>query len=148
MTHAHDTSAKNPSWWNDTHSSGWERTKEALQRDWEQTKADFTDGGQELNQGADDTVKQAVGKQAIPSAGVPNRDDVPADSTSRRNDWSRMEPAVRYGYGARQHYGDSDWNDDLEGKLRQDWDSSGSQGTWDQMKNAVKRGWQSVKRAV
>jgi hypothetical protein len=37
------TSHKNPSWWTDGHTSAWERTKEALHRDWEQTKADVSD---------------------------------------------------------------------------------------------------------
>ncbi|WP_162143945.1 hypothetical protein WMF27_10850 [Sorangium sp. So ce281] len=37
--------------------------KEALRRDWEQTKADFTNNkGQELNQDVDDTVQQALGR--------------------------------------------------------------------------------------
>src|SRR5581483_8090792 len=49
-----------PAWWNDGHASAWERVKEAMRRDWEQTKHDLhLKGGHELNQGVKDTVKQA-----------------------------------------------------------------------------------------
>lgn len=148
MDNARNQSLKNPSWWNDDHSSSWERTKEALRRDWEQTKADFTDGGKELNQDVGDTLKQAAGKEAIPPAGIPNPAESSTDSTRRHNDWGSVEPALRYGYGARQHYSDVDWSDDLELRLRRDWDETSSGSTWDQVKGAVRRGWESVKRAV
>lgn len=129
---------RDPSWWNESHSSAWERTKEALRRDWEQTKADVSDGGKELNQDVGDTVKQSMGKQAIPPGDRPN----PPDS------WDELEPAVRYGYGARQHYQGQDWNDEVEGRLRKDWEASGDSSSWDRVKAAVRRGWNSVKQAV
>jgi hypothetical protein len=135
------TMSKNPNWWNDSHSSSWDRAKEALRRDWEQTKADVSDGGRELNQDVGDTVKQALGKQPIPPGNVPNRED----SGPSFGDWDSAEPAVRYGYGARHYYStDSDWNDELERKLRRDWESTGNQSAWDRVKNAVRRGWESV----
>ncbi|HWA77052.1 MAG TPA: hypothetical protein VG937_32175 [Polyangiaceae bacterium] len=129
---------KDPSWWNNNHTSSWDRTKEALRRDWEQTKADLTEGGHELNQDVGDTVKQSVGKEAIPPS---NRPNPPSD----RDDWDDFEPAVRYGYGARQYYGAQPWNDELEVKLRKDWDDSGSSNAWERIKAAVRRGWESVK---
>lgn len=129
---------RNPSWWNESHSSGWERTKEALRRDWEQTKADVSDAGTELNQDVSDTLKQSVGKQAIPPRNAPN----PPDS------WDELEPALRYGYGARQYYQGQDWNDDLEAHLQQEWEATGENGSWDRVKAAVKRGWSNVKQAV
>ena len=79
------TSHRNPSWWTDSHTSAWERTKEALHRDWEQTKADVSDGGKELNQDVSDTVKQAAGKEPSPPGDRPNVPD----------SWDRVEPAVR-----------------------------------------------------
>ncbi len=129
---------RNPSWWNDSHSSGWDRAKEALRRDWEQTKADVSNGGKELNQDVGDTVKQAAGKQVIPPGSSPN----PPDS------WADLEPAVRYGHGARQQYQGEEWNDDLERRLQRDWEATGESGAWDRVKGAVRRGWDSVKRAV
>ncbi len=48
---------------------------EALHRDWEQTKHDFSkEKGQELNQDVTDTLKQSTGNQYIPPEGVPNAD--------------------------------------------------------------------------
>jgi hypothetical protein len=139
----HDPTFKNPSWWNDSHTSGWDRTKEALRRDWEQTKADLSKGGHELNQDVGDTVKQASGKQAIPGRDVPN----PTDYDEL--EFSNAEPAMRYGYGARSYYGDSEWNDDVETKLRSDWESAGNSGsTWERIKHAVRKGWNSAKRAA
>ena len=76
-------SATNPNWWNDTHASAWERTKEALRRDWEQTKADFSSGGTDLNQNVTDTVKQAAGSQPVPPAMQKTRSDDPTDIAKR-----------------------------------------------------------------
>ena len=134
-----------PRWWNESHTSAWDRAKEALRRDWEQTKADFTDGGTELDQDVDDTVKQAVGAQRIPPRGVPNTQG----NARARPAWDKVEPAVRYGYGAGHHYRNhNEWNDELESKLRTDWDETKSGGTWDQVKAQVRRGWDSVRQAV
>lgn len=131
----------NPKWWNEEHTSTWDRVKAAMRRDWEQTKADFTDGGKELNQGVGDTVKQAAGKQAIPPGSVPNPPDVDADK-----EWETTgEPSYRYGYGARTHYkDDSDWNDGVEAKLKEEWNDLKSGRTWDEVKTSVRRGWDKV----
>jgi hypothetical protein len=50
------------------------KVKEALKRDWEQTKHDLTRKGVDLNQDVADTVKQATGKEPIPPPFVPNLD--------------------------------------------------------------------------
>ena len=55
---------KNPNWWNDKHEGTWDRIKSAMKRDWEQTKADVSSKGRDLDQDVGDTVKQAMGKQA------------------------------------------------------------------------------------
>src|SRR5262245_35788154 len=60
---------KQPNWWTSEHSSAWDRTKEAIRRDWEQTKADFSKNKKDLNQDVDDTLKQAAGKEPIPPRG-------------------------------------------------------------------------------
>lgn len=141
----HDKSAyRDPPWWNDNHSSGWERTKEALRRDWEQTKADVSDGGHELNQHVGDTVKQSAGKEAIPPGNVPNPGAGRRDDVGRRDSWDDYAPALRYGYGARQHYGNVAWNPELEGKLRKDWEASGNGSAWERVKAAVRHAWDSV----
>lgn len=48
------------------------KAKEALKRDWEQTKHDVTRKGTDLNQDVGDTVKQATGKEPVPPRGVPS----------------------------------------------------------------------------
>jgi hypothetical protein len=45
-----------------------EDTKDALKRDWEQTKSDLPGmEGKDLDQDVDDTVKQAAGKEPVPA---------------------------------------------------------------------------------
>ena len=100
------TRPHNPTWWNSEHESGWDRVRAAFRRDWEQTKHDFGGHEPDLNQNVDDTVAQMAGKKPIPPAGQPN--------------WDQYEPAYRFGYGARMHYGStySSWDDRLENQLR------------------------------
>ena len=51
------------------------RVGEALERDWEQTKSDLPGlEGKDLDQDLDDTVKQAAGKERVPSENEPNAD--------------------------------------------------------------------------
>lgn len=76
---------KSPAWWNDQHASAWDRVKDALLRDWEQTKADLTGqkSGRDLNQDAGDTVKQAIGKQDIPAPSKQNIPEQPKQASAR-----------------------------------------------------------------
>ena len=127
---------KNPDWWTDEHTSGWERVKQAFQRDWEQTKADFSKhGGQQLNQQVGDTVKQAVGSEAIPRPGQPNHS----------GDFAAVEPAYRYGYGAHLKYGSepssTTWSDALDDRLSKEWSKLGTQESWTDVRPRVRRVW-------
>jgi hypothetical protein len=68
------TIAPDPVWWTEKHTSAWNHVKGALERDWEQTKADFSKkSGQKLNQNVADTVKQSVGSAPIPPLDVKTR---------------------------------------------------------------------------
>lgn len=115
---------RNPEWWNKDHDSAWERVKDALHRDWEQTKHDFGGNAPDLNQSVGDTVSQAAGKQSIPPENVPN--------------YEEFEPAMRYGYGARMHYGERypEWSEDLDRELRADWPED-----YDRSRDAIRYGW-------
>src|SRR5207245_11248605 len=105
-------------------------------RDWEQTKADLGKG-KELHQNVSDTVKQAVGKEAIPPANLPNPPD--AKDMGKRDEWGQIEPAVRYGYGARSYYADvHSWDDQLEGKLREEWRAMNTGRSWDDSRAYVR----------
>ncbi len=130
-----------PKWWSEKHTSAWDRVKAALKRDWEQTKADVSSKGRELNQDAGDTIKQAAGKQPIPPANVANPPDASDIESGKDSDWNRVESSYRYGVGAREQYGTEDWNDGVESKLREEWGDLKSGRTWDEVKSAVRRGW-------
>jgi len=128
---AHMGTFNNPKWWSPEHQSAWDRIKAAFRRDWEQTKADVSDGGHELGQDVGDTVGQAAGTKPIPPGNLPNFDEI--------------EPALRYGYAAHEHYGTTDWDDRVEGKLKEEWNDLKSGRTWDEVKRAVRRGWDKAK---
>jgi hypothetical protein len=61
--------------------------------------------------------------------------------------YQHYEPAYRYGYdlGTNTRYRGMAWYE-LEPEARRRWEES-NQGTWDQFKNAVRRGWEEVKDA-
>ena len=118
-----------PQWWKDENDSGWERVKTAFRRDWEQTKADFSKNhGEELGQNAADTVKQAVGAE-------------PAVKPARARDWSKSEPAAKFGYGARNQYEGKDY-DAIESSLQSDWSTFNKDAKWDDVRDDVRSGWE------
>lgn len=132
-------SPEHPGWWTTHESSGWERAKEALRRDWAQTKYDFgLKFGENLHQELKDTVRQATGTEPIPGPHVANESDA----------WSD-EAAVRYGYGAglspnyRSH---QTWSPELESQLRTDWEALHSGRPWEEVRLAVRYGWTRASR--
>jgi hypothetical protein len=137
MMNQKGTNSWRPAYWKEEkHGSAWDRTKEALKRDWEQTKADFSKThGKELNQDVGDTVKQAAGADPIPPPNTPNAED---------RKWEEIEPAVAYGYGAHQEYGSmyDKWDDKLETRLATEWDKDKTGRTFDDVKRNVRRGWE------
>jgi hypothetical protein len=120
---------KDPKWWTKDNDSGWDRAKAALKRDWDQTKHDFGGKEPDLNQNVGDTVKQAAGKESIPSRHQPN--------------YEKAEPALRFGYGARSHYRDKyrQWNDEVENRLKEDWTSANPNANWNEDREAIHRAW-------
>ena len=120
---------KNPKWWGQEHESSWERVKAAFKRDWDQTKHDFGGKEPDTDQDVGDTVKQAAGKQPIPPRGVPTFEEI--------------EDAYRFGYGARAQYGESfsEWDENLETQLEDDWRQTYNDREWRDYRNAIRRGW-------
>lgn len=123
-------------WVKDTHGSPWERVKAALQRDWEQTRADLHLGGHELKQQLSDTVKQATGKQDIPVEGLGNPDPVTTLPI-----WADAEPGVRYGFEARAKVADREWSDAIEVELGTGWDDTDPGRPFAEVITFVKHGW-------
>lgn len=81
-----------PIWWGAEHESTWTRVKDALRRDWEQTKKDFgDDDAVDLNQGLGDTLKQAAGKQAF----VKSADAIDEEREAAREDAEDRAEEIR-----------------------------------------------------
>jgi hypothetical protein len=131
-----------PTWHKDAHTTSWERVKEAIRRDWQQTEHDLHLGGHELNQGVKDTFKQAAGKEAIPSINQANPPKVIGDLSG---EWEHVETPLEYGYAARQQFAAKKWDDELEKNLRTEWESpTNAEATsrkWDDIKTYVRRGY-------
>jgi hypothetical protein len=130
-----------PAWWSEDYDSGWDRAKEALRRDWEQTKHDLhIKGGHQLNQGVGDTVKQAAGKEQIPS----NDGPIPPKVIG---EWNDIELPMEYGYGARSKYGSQHtaWTTELEVTLQTEWESAraATGRDWPEVREHVRRGYES-----
>ena len=62
-------------------------------------------------------------------------------------DYDYYQPAYRYGYelAADDRYRDYDWNR-LEMDARRDWEMRGEQSLWEDVKDAVRHAWESVRR--
>jgi len=62
-------------------------------------------------------------------------------------DWNQVEPAIRYGYGARLQYADSPtWDDQLESRLRHEWTQLKNGNTWEDVQPHVRHGWDAAAR--
>lgn len=142
------TSTWHPKWWSEeSHGSAWGRVKDAMKRDWEQTKADLHLGGKELDQDVDDTLKQVAGKDAIPPAGQKNEVGGTPVTAGGSITWDDAEHPLAFGHGARQQFGaeHAQWNEGLEQRLEADWSSAMSQSDiqrkWNEVRHLVRRGY-------
>lgn len=145
-----------PSWWSEKkHGGAWQRVKEAMKRDLEQTKNDFTPGAPDLRQDVGDTINQAAGKVAMPPPGQktpPSNREVKSElKRSMKNDQETVPKAVpfddvegplSYGYAARIQYAAKypTWDDKLETTLREEWTAGNTNRDWDEVAPYVRRG--------
>jgi hypothetical protein len=150
-----------PRWWTTAkHEGGWSRLKDAMRRDWEQTRTDFDGYGVELNQNIDDTVAQTLGTERIPADGVPNQpaprasavglgSSIGKDSPGRAGRPFRdVEMPMMYGFGAWQEYGAEygAWNEALVRQLRRDWDEAPGDVPWASVERDVRLGYERAAR--
>jgi hypothetical protein len=114
----------------------WERIKEALRRDWEQTKFDLALGGHQLNQAIDDTIEQARGAMPLPVAGEANPPRVIAT-------WDEAERAIKFGFEAAGKYGAKypAWSPTLEARLARDWLLADQPHDWSEVRSFVRHGY-------
>lgn len=132
-----------PSWYDDkVHGSTWQRVKAAMQRDWEQTKSDFTPGAQDLNQDIGDTVQQAAGKAPMPAPGAPTPPSKREMKKDAKLAWADVESPIAFGYAARTHYGTThpQWDDRIESELEGEWNRGNAREKWEDVKTSVRHG--------
>jgi hypothetical protein len=130
---------RHPSWWSTRPESAWDRVREAVRRDWEQTKHDLKlRGGLELNQTISHTLKQVAGAEPIPTNERPN----PGRGAGPLRD---IEEPLRFGQAAFDHYGllYPAWSAELEALLARDWERSatGTARPWAQVRPWVRQGY-------
>jgi hypothetical protein len=103
-------------WWNERDPGVWDRVKEALRRDWEQTKFDLNLGGHQLNQTMKATLDQVSGEALVPPIDRPNPPKIIAE-------WDDVQLPIEYGYVARRFFGVEypEWSAALERRLERDW---------------------------
>jgi len=129
-----------PSWWSLAHMTAWERVKQAVRRDWEQTKYDLAvTGTHPLHQTVGDTLRQAAGAEGIPTNERPN-------PPRTIGEWEDIERALRFGYTARGHYGSlyPTWSAELASILARDWDrtEAGERQPFPRAMRWVRRGYE------
>ena len=133
------TSNWHPSWWKqEEHGSAWDRVKDAMERDWTQTKHELGVGGHQLNQTIADTAKQVAGTEPIPSPHQANPPKVIGE-------WSEAEVPYGYGHAARRQFGalHPQWTPELETQLGAEWtDSAHGAIEWHVAKPLVRRGYE------
>ncbi len=126
---------KNPAWWDPDDDFAWNHVKKAMKRDWDQTKHGQGGTAPEARQNKNDNnaVRGAGGMRAFtfPPAGHPT--------------FEELEPAFRFGYGARLKFGGAypEWDDDLEIRLAKDWRTMDPtrREKWEDDRNAILYGW-------
>lgn len=131
-----------PSWWTEeVHGSAWERAREAMRRDWMQTKHDLHLGGHEMNQSIGDTVRQATAKQHLPTSEQANPPKIIGE-------WPEAEALYRYGHAARLQYGAEhpQWSVALEQKLAGEWTTGQNQAEhdWSVVRLYVRRAYEQT----
>ncbi len=97
-------------------------------------------------------VEQVEGTQAKGSSADYDRDFRSHFQTTYGNtgrDYNTYEPAYRYGYEASndQRYSGRNYSD-VENDLRTDYEGRNGQGAWENVKDAVRTGWERTKNAV
>lgn len=124
---------RNPSWWKNEYDTAWERVKAAFRHELDQPQHEFGGDEPEPNQGKADRATAAMGSRPVPPRGA---------STTIEE----AEPAYRFGYGARQHFGERfpDWDARLESQLKEEWRKTypDKADAWTGIRPAVRRGWE------
>lgn len=130
------TSEREPSWWITEYTVLWQDAEPELRSEFEQRLRD-----QEKKQGPDDAV---FGRDDTPrNVDVDDANRVPDESWETTMSWDDARAGLRFGIGAREKYQDhAGWSDDLEQKLRGEWDATQHPTLWERVKRAVRHGFE------
>jgi hypothetical protein len=133
-----------PVWWSVQHTVVWEERLPALRRGFER-RAGAAPREEVTRLGPDDAVVQK--RSTTPrNVSLERAHAVPDDNWELGTDWNEIEPALRFGVGARVQYARYEaWNEELEGLLREQWNMTDAPGTWKRMKRAIRRGFEAAR---
>jgi len=115
----------NPNWWDASHDFAWDHVKRAMRHHWEQAS-------QQLHSNDLTAFDRIKGEEIALSC--------------HRLFFDELEPAFRFGFGARIEFGEEHqaWDDNLEILLAREWrrlDPTREQ-TWEQDREAIRYGWE------
>jgi hypothetical protein len=134
-----------PIWWTTQHTIICEERMPALKTDF-QRRAAAERRAELASQGPDDPVFQR-------STGSPRNVPIdrayaiPDNSWEVGTEWEQVEPAIRYGVGARLQYPGHDvWTEELEALLRREWEQTSEPSPWEKVKRAVRHGFESMRK--
>lgn len=132
---------RGPIWWTVEHTVIWEAAEPVLRDEFESRKGE-AQRSQIKAQGTDNSVFQH-GSVTPRNVDVEHAHLVPDDDWELGAEWHEVQPAVRFGVGARSQFGDNAaWDDAIETRLREDWGKAYEPSTWERVKRAVKRGFE------
>jgi hypothetical protein len=127
-----------PSFWTDEQQSRWDRVKDAMHRDWLQTRSDLSmSRGADLGQTAKKTVKQAAGTAPGPT------------SAEAGVGWDTARHAIRLGHGAATFWASEPaWNHALAARLKDEWEDLDTGIDWVEVRELVRHGWEQGRKDV
>jgi hypothetical protein len=134
-----------PQWWSVQHTTLWQEQLPVLRADFER-RSDPAARQRLAQLGPDDAVVQ--NHPVMPrNIDVERAHLVPDNDWEVGTTWEQLEPALRFGVGARAQYLRYErWTVELEVQLRQDWEAQQGPGAWDQVKGSIRRGFESARR--
>jgi hypothetical protein len=124
--------------------AGWEKTEHAAERAWDDLKDAVRQGWEEVRDALDLEADYAEREPGF----MEHFDTQYRNQNLHDYDW--YEPAYRFGYitGLDERYDDNGaWDDTVEADIRREWEASDYAGesAWEEIKDAVRRGWESVR---
>lgn len=133
-----------PVWWSVQHTILWEERVPELRREFRR-RTDAQRREEVARLGPDDSLVQ---KHATTprNVSIDRAHAVPDGNWEVGSAWEQLEPALRFGVGARVQYSRYEvWNEELEVLLREEWDATNAPGSWEKMKRAIRRGFEAAR---